>query len=237
MSTHLSDEEQLESLKRWWRENGMQLVLVVVLGVGGWFGWNTWQDNREARSQAASLAFANLIALAGESEQPDADRLATLHSAADSLREDFSGSPYAAYTALLQARLAVDAGDYDAAAAYLRMVLDGKPDQATGLIARLRLARVLGAQGAVDDALALLDGVDAKQFSAQYAEVRGDLHLMAGDVDGAMAAYRDALDRSAPGEESPLLELKLSQLSPTAVPLPGLELDSDMTSNHEVDDL
>ena len=39
MAEHLTDEQQFESLKQWWKENGMQLVLLVVLAVGGWYAW------------------------------------------------------------------------------------------------------------------------------------------------------------------------------------------------------
>lgn len=238
MSTHLSDEEQLETLKRWWREHGIQWALIIVVGVGGWFGWNYWKDNREARAQAASLAYTNLIMLASESENADAERLATLHGMGDELRDAFPGSVYVHYTAMLQARLAVDAGDYQAAADYLRMVLDSKADEATALVARLRLARVLGSAGEVDEGLRVLDAVDPKDFAAQYAEARGDLLMLNGDAEGARAAYAAALQQAGPGGQSPLLELKLSQLSSVGlVPAPGLENDIAPILDYEVDNL
>lgn len=239
MSTHLSDEEQLETLKRWWHEHGIQWVLIIVLGVGGWFGWQYWQDTREATAQAASLAYANLIALADESENLDEDRLATLHDMADNLREQFSSSLYADYTAMLQARLAVDAGDYQAAADYLRMVLDSRKDQATTLLARLRLARVLGSAGNAEEGLRVLEAVAPQDFAVQYAEVRGDLLMLNGDVDAAREAYQEAMEQAGPASLSPLLELKLNQLSAATpvAPVSGFDNDIAPILDYEVDSL
>ena len=44
MADHITEEEQIEALKRWWDENGKQVVLAIVLTVGGYFGWQAWTD-------------------------------------------------------------------------------------------------------------------------------------------------------------------------------------------------
>jgi len=215
VSSHLNDEEQLEALKRWWREHGVQWLLIIVVGVGAWFGWNAWQDNREARHQAASLAYTNFLNQVSQSSERDAESLEALHSVADALRDEFSGTAYAHYTAMLQARLAVEAEDYDAAADYLRMVIDSRADEATALLARVRLARVLGSAGKADEGLRVLDAVEAKHFAPQFAEVRGDLLILQGDRAGAAEAYTRALELGGASGGSPLLQLKLSRVAPS----------------------
>ena len=42
MAEDITEEEQIEALKRWCAENGMQTVLAVVLVTGGYFGWQFW---------------------------------------------------------------------------------------------------------------------------------------------------------------------------------------------------
>ena len=42
MADHITEEEQIEALKRWWDENGKQVVLAIVLTVGGYFGWQAY---------------------------------------------------------------------------------------------------------------------------------------------------------------------------------------------------
>ena len=53
MSDYLTDEEQLDKLKKWWEENGLMLAGAVVLSVAGVIGWN-WYGEREAAAIAGS---------------------------------------------------------------------------------------------------------------------------------------------------------------------------------------
>ena len=64
MAEHLTDEQQLESLKQWWKENGMQLVLVVALSVAGWYAWQQWQGNQQARAEMGSLIYIEMMDIA-----------------------------------------------------------------------------------------------------------------------------------------------------------------------------
>ena len=48
MSDYLSDEEQVERLKRWWNENGFVLIasiLAALLGIGGWNFYSSYQED------------------------------------------------------------------------------------------------------------------------------------------------------------------------------------------------
>ena len=44
MADHLQEEEQLEAIQQWWRENRVSVVAAVVLTLGGSFGWSEYQD-------------------------------------------------------------------------------------------------------------------------------------------------------------------------------------------------
>ena len=37
-----TEEEQLEAIKRWWKENGTSLIAGVAIAAAGVFGWNAW---------------------------------------------------------------------------------------------------------------------------------------------------------------------------------------------------
>ena len=43
MSTYLSDDEQAEALKKWWKENAVSIIVGAGLGFGIIFGWQGWQ--------------------------------------------------------------------------------------------------------------------------------------------------------------------------------------------------
>ncbi|MEW8396328.1 MAG: tetratricopeptide repeat protein, partial [Candidatus Thiodiazotropha sp.] len=39
MSEYQTEEEQVEAIKRWWKENGTSVIAGLVIGLGGIFGW------------------------------------------------------------------------------------------------------------------------------------------------------------------------------------------------------
>jgi predicted negative regulator of RcsB-dependent stress response len=91
--------------------------------------------------------------------------------------------------------------------------MDNTSDDELANIARLRLARVLAYQERFGEALELLQLPEPGPFAARIAEIRGDILLAQGDINGARAAFAEALvavgsdllDRS-------VVQMKLSNL-------------------------
>lgn len=220
MSVHLTEEEQIENLKNWWKENGTQTLLTVVLAVGGYFGFNAWKDHRQnVAEQASDLYMTMQDALAQQVPGNDLteEQLVMLHRNASTLKADHSGTQYANYAGLILARLAVEEGDLESAATELSAVVSDATDNGIKAIATLRLARVQAALGQTDTALATLDSVEAGQLAAKYSEVRGDIYLGQGVKDKAYEAYQTALEGdNLDGTSRSILELKLSQVKPAS---------------------
>lgn len=215
MSVHLSEEEQLEVLKRWWKEYGKTIIFAVLIAVGGYFGVTGWQNQQQAKAEAASTLYDDLITAVNVApgETLSADSKTTAEHLASQLKDGDSSSLYAHNAALLLAKLAVEAGDLEKAATELNWVLSNKPNLATEQITRLRLARVKIAQQAYDEAEALLAD-SAEAFKSEYTEARGDILHARGDLDAARTAYQQALDTTDPQqqERTMLLQLKLDDL-------------------------
>lgn len=219
MADHLTDQEQLEALRRWWKQYGAPLALALVLGVGGWFGWQQWQQARESRAQAASLVYEEMMsAVAGAPvEELDEDSLQTVRDRAEQLRTDYGDTQYGALAELMLARLAVARGEFDAAAGRLRTVVARDDDPELALLARLRLVRVLSALEQYDEALAQATPEAPAQLAAEFAEARGDIHYLRGDLDAAREAYQVAVAAAGGGGNgllAALLRIKLEQLQP-----------------------
>jgi predicted negative regulator of RcsB-dependent stress response len=213
VAEHLSDEEQLEALKRWWQESGKQTLAVIAIAVVGYFGWNGWQDHRQQQAEGASSLYDQMISAAsitpGEALTDEQQAQVTFYAV--SLQDQYSGTAYAQYASLMLAKLAVEDNDLDTAATELTSVM-ADAEEGLSLIARLRLARVEAARGNADQALALLSDVDAKTLSFAYDEARGDIYLQQGDVEKANTAYQQALAQMPLEDRTrPLLELKLNQ--------------------------
>src|SRR5690606_18595076 len=94
---------------------------------------------------------------------------------AEQLRNDYAGTTYAAFAALMQAGLAVEAEDFAAAESLLREGVGQAEDKALQEIARQRLARVLGQLDRAEEALELFSGSVSGELLAGREEVRGDL--------------------------------------------------------------
>ncbi len=213
MADHLNDEEQLETLKRWWKENGMPILSALVLVGGGWFGWQYWQDSQQNRAEEAAMLYASMLEQLAAWENAGATDGSQVAASAEALKALHGRSQYARYAGLVLARLLADDGDLDGAAAELNWVMGSARDPGLEHIAALRLARIELARGNDDAALSLVQVEVPAAMVALYAELEGDILLARGDRAAAGAAYRRALDNLAPADAAarPLIELKLSQ--------------------------
>ena len=191
MSVHLTEEEQVEIFKRWWKENGKFILLAIVACVVGYFAWTGWKDKQRIQAETASARYDSLVKLLTVEQGKtlsDADRT-TAEFTANDIKEKNGKTIYAASAAFFLAKLAVDAGDLDKAVKELQWVLDAKPDVATKQLARVRLARVLTAKQDYTGALAQIAEEPSKAFAGEYAEVRGDILKAQGNKEAALAAY------------------------------------------------
>ncbi|MBQ0719072.1 MAG: tetratricopeptide repeat protein [Gammaproteobacteria bacterium] len=219
MADHLSDEQQLESLQRWWRENGMQLVLVIALTLAGWYGWQQWQGNKQARAEMGSLIYIEMMDIASQaplSALLDVQREAMVEKS-QVLKKDYANTQYANYAGLLLAKLAVAEKRLDDAAQELQTVIDNTQGEELSYIARMRLARLEMGRKNYPQALQVLEGDTPPAILASVAELRGDINLFAGDQLAARAAYQSALDAVGSNDQRlrALLELKLNQVLPS----------------------
>lgn len=204
---YLSDREQEEALRNWWRDNWRWIIGGVVLGVvllGGWRYWNVYRDER---AMDAAKVYGELRSAIETRKLDQAERLLA------DLAASHAGSAYTQQSRLALAKVRADEDKFDEALTLLRAVIDSADDKELAQIARLRAARVLIQQGKPDEALALLDAEKAGAFAAQVREVRGDALAAKNDNDGARAEYAAALTANADAQiDRTMLELKLQEV-------------------------
>lgn len=206
-----TEEEQIAQIKDWWQRNGKPMLTGGALALAVVFGWQAWQKYQTNQAQGASIIYQQLLETAlNPSSTPDSAKVAEL---AGKLKSDFGGTHYAQYGSLFVAKVAVEAGKLDDAAAELKAVLDKPADATLGELARQRLARVLAAQGKAEDAIKLLEGDADKAFAASREELKGDLLVQLGRTDDAHAAYLKA--KAALPEDAAVggLQMKLDDLA------------------------
>jgi predicted negative regulator of RcsB-dependent stress response len=211
MTDMRTEEEQVEAIKNWWKENGKQTMVALVVVLGGWFGYQGYQGQQQASGEAASVVYQEVLTLQNSEAEEDKGRRAVL---LDQLKNEYGSTVYAQFAGLFKAKDAVDAGDLDAAAAELEAVKNNTSDDALRHLATVRLARIYTAQEKLDEALNLLAADNSTAFSAEYYEAKGDALLAKGDQAGARDAYSEAVvEAQRIGANNPILNMKLDDLA------------------------
>jgi predicted negative regulator of RcsB-dependent stress response len=204
---YTTDDETVENLRRWWKENGPWIIGGIALGAAVLYGWRYWAEWREEQLTFASDTYERLVI-----ESANGDHTHALELARE-IRDVRLSTPYADMAALHVARNAAMSGDADVAREQLREVIESTDDADTAHLARLRLARVHLADGDLDAAAELVTRDETGRYEPLYGELRGDLAAARGDTEAAIAAYRDAM--TAPGEgiaDRAMLQMKLDNL-------------------------
>lgn len=207
MDVYRTDEEQIEHLKKWWRENGKSVVGGIVIGLIAVFGWREWQDYLIVQAEAASGIYQEMIV---EVRQNKND---TAREYASELIDDYPSTTYAIFASFMLAKLDANNNELDSAIERLQWVLANTNEKQFTHLARLRTARLLLADNKPDEALAILEAVEPGKFLASYEELKGDSYLQQGNTDAAQSAYEIAMAvRGAPIGEQSILQMKLNDI-------------------------
>lgn len=213
MSDHITEEEQIEAIKRWWSENWVSIVLPVAIFVVGYAGWSYWGDYKESRAEEGSAAFQ--VLLEKVETQPgtklDDEALADAKAEAEAIAAEFKGSLYGDMSNLMIARLAVQAGEYGEAESMLKAVVANPVNDSVASLAKARLAKVYADQEKFGEASALVASTNQEAYKSLYAEIRGDIALAQGDLAAAHTAFQEAIENLGTAQYSRrgLIELKL----------------------------
>jgi len=203
----LQEQEQIDALKAWWKENGNQLLgalMIIVVAVGGWRGWQYYQNQQS--SEAATL-------YAGFNRQLESGKVKQINDAAAAVMERYASSGYAPRAALLAAQVNEQSDELARARTQLHWVVDHAEEAGLKDVARLRLAAVLLDEKKYDDALQLLEAKHASSFDGMYADLKGDVLSAQGKNEEARSAYRLAYEKTnANSAYRGLIEMKMDAL-------------------------
>lgn len=201
-----TEEEQVEKLKAWLKENGLSIVFGIVIGIGGIGGYNYWVSWQNTVAEEASGHFSLMME---SMTTEDAEQL-QLH--ADALITEFADTEYAQLAHLALARHQVGKADYAAAVAELQQVIGSAAQQPLAYVARTRLAQVQIQLEQYEQALKTLAVDFPDDFAALAEELRGDVLAGQGKKDEAIAAYRKAQLASPEPANPEFLRQKLNDL-------------------------
>lgn len=205
MEQYETEEQQVEAIKRFWKENGVAIIVGAVLGLGGLYGWRYYNEQKIADQEQASAAYETTTQALTQDE--------TGFSQAQAYIDDNSDTGYALLMAFKLAQQAIERKDLTEAAKHLSFAAANAQNDSIQAIANLRLARVQLEQEQLEQALLSLDKVTDEAFRAQRQEVKGDVYMAQQLFDKARAAYSSALEDNANND---VLKMKLDNLATVA---------------------
>ncbi|HCE3714624.1 hypothetical protein CGK04_13865 [Vibrio parahaemolyticus] len=203
MELYDTEEQQVEAIKDWWKENGKAVIIGAVVGLGGLFGWRYYQDTVIQASETASQSYTTAMnALQEKGVDAQSDVQAFIES--NEVKE------YSVLAALQLAKAQVEAKDFAAALEQLKWAQSNTKDAALSPLISYRIARIETEMGNFDAANTELGKVTNTAWAGRIAELRGDIALRQGDKDAAYAAYTEAQQAA---DASPTLQMKLDDLA------------------------
>ena len=204
MAYSIEEEQEINQLKDWWKENGKAIIVAFVLGVGGMFGWRYWQVYQTNQIIEASAGYEALVYGAKQNSAAQKVKLTEFV-------QTNSKTSYAVFALLNEAKNAVARQDFIAASTALEQALAQSQDEILTSLAAVRLSAVQFQSGQLDNALSTLNQVKSASFNARKALLSGDIQLAKGDQAAAKSSFEQALQNGSPLERQ-AAQMKLNNL-------------------------
>jgi predicted negative regulator of RcsB-dependent stress response len=203
----LHEQEQVDALKAWWKDNGKWVVGVLVIGLLAFAGMQYWKKHQASQSEDAAKLYAEVM------KQVSTNDAKRIGDAANTLASLYGSSAYASRAQLLAAQASLQAKDIAHAKAQLFWVIEHAKEVSLQDVAHLKLASVMLDEKKYDEALKQLDAAHPDSFTGLYADLKGDVLSAMGKVAEARAAYQQALDKTdSKSMYRNLIQLKLDGL-------------------------
>lgn len=204
----MTEEEQLETIKKWWKKYGNLITVffsVVLICVAG-YRYLNW--HQEKVKQQASIAYENMMGALSNHD------IKSVRSFATELTKDYSNTVYADIARLTLAKVYVDKNKLAEAKNELQLVVENAPMPALKQIAKIRIARILAASKDYTKALDELSSIEDKTYLPVINELKGDIYDATGQYQNALNAYRSAItDVKGHGLGNLFLEMKTNELA------------------------
>lgn len=203
----LHEQEQVDAVKAWWKDNGKWLLLTVVVALLGFSATKGWQAYKASQAANSATLFAEL------DKQLMSNDPKRINDAAQAVMDKYGSTPYASRAALLAAQVNFQTGNAKDAQVRLQWVIDHAGEATLKDVARLMLASAKLDEKDYAGALALLGVSHPEAFDGLYADLKGDVLSAQGKNDEARVAYRKALEKTdAKGGYHALVQAKLDAL-------------------------
>lgn len=209
MANHLDleEQEQLDQIKHFWKQYGNAITWALIVVLGAFASWNFYQYWQRNQAVQAAALFDEVDRAVQSTDVSRIDRVF------GDMKDRFASTAYAQQSALLVAKQYVNLNKPDSARTALTWLAAQSSDVGYQSVAKLRLAAILTDAKSFDAALGQLDGSFPSSFEALVADRKGDIFVLQGQKEKAVAEYRNAYRLFDSGADyRRLVEVKLNAL-------------------------
>lgn len=206
MSDYLTDEEQVDRLKKLWKDYGITVVVALAIGIGGTVAWDYFKAYQSDKAQDASNLYTSYLEASGLGEPTS--------SFVEELESNYGKSAYFAFTLLRQAKKEVDEANFEAAHESLSRAFEVASGSPIGDLVALRKAKIEFELGDYESVLLTLQEVQTAGYRWQALMLKGDVHFQNSELDAARDAYQSAKDQLPVGFESSAVDMRLASVPP-----------------------
>lgn len=206
----MTEEEQLESIKKWWNRygNGISLILSLILLCIAGYRYMNWHHNKI--TQQASVAYEHMMLAVSNQD------IKSVRSYSNDLVQNYNHTVYADAAHMTLAKIYVSKNKLEEAKKELSFVANEGTMTPLKQIAKIRIARILTAEQDYTKALSTLSKIEDPTFLPVINELKGDIFGATGQYQKAITAYGLALDEvKMNGMANLFLEMKKNELAST----------------------
>ena len=206
MSICMTEEEQLEAIKKGWQRHHRLIIMVLSIVFFLTAGYRYWNWHVEKLNQQASEAYERLMLAVSQQDNK------AVRSYAKQLSTTYRQTVYSDVAHLTMAHYFVMHAQEAKARKELVYVVSQSKMPALQDIASIRLARILLSEKAYDQALAQLDRLNDATYLSSVNELKGDVFAATGRTSEAKALYQEAsLDAKKRGVTNLFLDMKMNE--------------------------
>ena len=188
MSVYMTEEEQLESIKKWWKQYGNLVTVVLSLILFGIAGYRYLNWHQDKLTQQASVAYEQMmVALSNQN-------IKAVRAYANELIHEHNRTVYADAAHMTLAKIYVSKNKVEQAREDLQAVATDSKMSTLKQIAKIRIARIFAAEKSYTNALKELSSVHDNTYLPVINELKGDIYGATGQYQESMNSYKQTLD-------------------------------------------
>lgn len=206
MSVYMTEDEQLEAIKKWWKTYSNVIILILSLVLLTMTGFKYWYWHENKVTIQASSAYEHLMFSFANHDNK------SVRAYAKQLTQHYNQTVYADAARMILAKLFVTHAQYAKAREVLSEVASHSKILALRQVATLRIARLFAEENAYDKALEQLKPIENTIYKPVVNELKGDIYARSGKQQEAIIAYKKAVRQVPNGMGNLFLEMKANEL-------------------------